>query len=135
MGPIYQGRAVRCVKKSRITANTDFDLLLVTTPTSVLVADSAVRLQQAVTLHAVRRWCSAEDSPLHEQARADRVGESLEPGGGGAVWPLKSEVARCDGMAPGSKRSAERTLFLNTVRLRFAQTSTKKQSLKYQYKG
>jgi hypothetical protein len=92
-------------------------------------ADSAVRHQQAVTLHAVRRWCSAEDSPLHEQARADRVGESLEPGGGGAVWPLKSEVARCDGMAPGSKRSAERTLFLNTVGLRFAQTSTKKQSL------
>jgi glutamine amidotransferase-like uncharacterized protein len=44
--------------------------------------------------HAVRRWCSADRSQLHEQAKAGGVGESLEPGGGGAVLAAReSEVA------------------------------------------
>jgi len=36
-------------------------------------------------LHAVRRWCSADGSPQHERTTAGKVGESLEPGGSGAI--------------------------------------------------
>jgi hypothetical protein len=45
----------------------------------------------AVSKPAVRRWGSADGSQLHEQAKAGGVGESLEPGGDGAVWPIRNE--------------------------------------------
>src|SRR3972149_2280404 len=68
--------------------------------------------------HRLPRWLRYVGGPArnlrrdHEQAKADRVGESLEPGGTAAqaVVVIESEVARGDGSAPGStKRRANLT--------------------------
>jgi hypothetical protein len=71
----------------------------------------------AATLHAVRRWWGADESPLHERTTAGKVGESLEPGG--ALCGVKSEVA-CATAWLREARTQSGPMFLNTVRAAFA---------------